>query len=396
MPRPEYNVLLELSLIFIGAKAFGLVFERLALPGVLGEILAGVVLGPFGAAFVVPSDASSLMAQLGAVFLLFAVGLTTHPRELVRIGPRALGVAGSGMVASFALGFAGMWLLRRPPQEAIFLAAALVATSAGITARVLADLGVLDARPARIVLGAAVFDDILGMLVLAVVVGLASASGVPWVHLGVVFAEAVAFALFMIFIAPRIIERMRPWIERLPTSYSPLVLALGLCLGLSLFAEKIGLAAFIGAFFAGLALAECAPEWNLEAPVRGIAQFVTPFFFFLMGAQLNLSVISGGVLAAAVVYTLLALLAKLLGCGLAVLREGWTTALRVGAGMVPRGEVSLIAALVGLQMNRMSPSSYALVIFMVAATTLLAPPALKLLFKGSGEFVGRKQVATCP
>jgi Kef-type K+ transport system membrane component KefB len=385
VPHGECNLLLELCAIFIGAKALGLVFERLALPGVLGEILAGVILGPCGAAFAAPRETSQFLAQLGAVFLLFTVGLATRPQELLRIGSRALGVAASGIVASFALGFGGMWLMRRTPQEATFLAAAMVATSAGITARVLADLGVLAARPARIILGAAVFDDILGMLVLAVVVGLASATGVAWAHLSLVFIEAVAFALLMIFVAPRIIERARAWIDRLPTSYPPLVLALALCLGLSLFAEKIGLAAFIGAFFAGLALAESAPDWRLETPVHGMAQLVTPFFFFLMGARLDLSVVSGGVLAAALVYSLLAVLAKLLGCGLPLVREGWGAALQVGVGMVPRGEVGLLVALVGLQMNRLSPSSYAVVIFMTVATTLLAPPALKALFKHSAQ-----------
>lgn len=395
MSHRECSLLVELCTIFVGAKALGLVFERLALPGLLGEILAGVVLGSFGAAFVVPSEASSLMAQLGAIFLLFTVGLAIHPQELLHIGSKALGVAAGGISASFALGFAGMWLMRRSPQEAVFLAVALVATSAGITARVLSDLEVLGSRPARIILGAAVFDDVLGLLVLAVVVGAASAKGVQWVHLSVVFIEAAAFALFMILVAPRIILLVRPWIDRLPAPHAPLVLALALCLGISLLAEKIGLAAFIGAFFAGLALAECAPDWNLEVPVRGMALLVTPFFFFMMGAQLNLSVISGGVLAAALVYSLLAIFAKLLGCGLPLLREGWTTALQVGAGMVPRGEVALLIALAGLEMKLLSQSSYAMVIFMTAATTLLAPPALKLLFNGSAEFAGSKEVAPC-
>ncbi len=385
MPQWEYNLLLEFCAIYIGARALGLAFERLGVPSVLGEILAGIVLGPYGAALVMPSETSLGIAQLGAVFLLFGVGLATRPQDLLGIGGRAVRVATSGVVVPFVFGFSSMLLMRRSPQEAAFLAAAMVATSVGITARVLGDMGVLETRAARIILGAAVFDDILGMLVLTGVAGWASAAGVPWMHLALVLAEALGFALFMIFVAPRLVAWLRSAINRLGPASAPLSLALALCLILSILAERIGLAAIIGAFFAGLALADCAAQWNLEAPVRGIGQFVTPFFFFTMGARLDLSAISSGVLAAALLISLVAVLSKLLGCGLPLLREGWTTALRVGVGMVPRGEVGLIVALVGLQRGMLSPPGYAMVLFMTAATTLLTPPVLKALFKTSPE-----------
>lgn len=381
MPHSSFSLLLELFAIYVAAKAFGELFERLSLPGVLGEILAGILLGPYALDLVSPGEITSSIAQLGAIFLLFAVGLETRPDDLRRVGKKSLVVATSGVIVPFLLGFSYMLLIRRSPQEATFLAAALVATSVGITARVLGDLKVLGTRPARIILGAAVFDDILGLLLLAVVVGLASTGGIQWIHLSLVFAEAAGFALFMIFLAPRLVHRIRHRVERISTPHAPLVLALVACLGLSVVAEKIGMAGIIGAFFAGLVFADFAPRWNLRGPVGGISEFLAPIFFFTMGARLDLSAMTGEVLFAAVIVTLLAVVSKLLGCGLLLLREGWTTALQVGVGMVPRGEVGLIVALVGLQTNRLSQASYGIVIFMTAATTILAPPALKMLFR---------------
>lgn len=381
MPLEESNLLLELLAIFVGAKALGGLFERLALPGVLGEILAGMVLGPYALHVVSPGATTMSLAQLGAIFLLFAVGLETQPGELRRVGQRALIVAVSGVVIPFLMGFLYMRLAGRSPQEAVFLAVALVATSVGITARVLADMKANRTRAAKIILGAAVFDDILGLLLLAVVTGLGSPLGVRWVHLGLVLVEAAGFACFMIFLAPHLIHRICHRIERASSQNVPLILAFIVCLGLSGVAEKIGMAAIVGAFFAGLVFADFVPRWNLREPVRGMTQLLTPFFFFTMGAYLDLPAITAKVLAGALIVSALAVVSKLIGCGLPMLREDWRTALQVGVGMVPRGEVGLIVALVGLNTHRLSQSSYAMVIFMTAATTILAPPALKMLFE---------------
>jgi Na+:H+ antiporter len=265
------------------------------------------------------------------------------------------------------------------------VAAAMAATSVGITARVLADLKALQSRLARIILGAAVLDDILGLLLLAVVAGLASQTGVQWVQLGVLLAEAAAFALFLFFMGPRIVRRIHPGLAHAGTQNAPLVLSLALCLGLSAAAEKIGLAAIIGAFFAGLVLAEYSPEWNLQPRIHTISEFLAPFFFFVMGAQLDARLFRGNILLDALAIAVLAALSKVLGCGLPLWREGWATALRVGVGMTPRGEVALIVALVGLQTGMVSQSAYAIVIFMTAVTTLAAPPVLRYLFRGVGE-----------
>jgi len=374
--------LFQLFFIFVWAKLFGEIFERLRLPAVLGEILAGVVVGPYGAALVVPSDAIYAVAEIGAIFLLFTVGLETQPKELLVVGRTSLYVAMAGIAVPFILGFSYMVLRQHTPHEATFVAAAMVATSVGITARVLGDLHVLKTLPARIILGAAVFDDILGMILLGGVVGLASNTGTQWAQLLVTALEAVGFAVVMLFYAPRVVRRMEPGLERMSTHDAPLIIALAICIGLSYAAAKIGMAAIIGAFFAGLAFAEYSPRWNLRPRVSAINEFLAPFFFFSMGSRLNIAVFQDRkLIVSAIVVSILAIISKMVGCGLPVLRSGWSNALKVGTGMVPRGEVGLIVALVGLQMNLISEQAYALVIFMTAITTLVAPPMLKIVFK---------------
>lgn len=373
--------LFQLFFIFVWAKLFGEAFERLRLPAVLGEILAGVVLGPYGAKLVVPTDAIYAIAGIGAIFLLFTVGLETQPKDLLSVGRTSLYVALAGIALPLLLGYGYMTLRHHPPHEALFVAAAMMATSVGITARVLGDLNVMQTRAARIVLGAAVFDDVLGMIVLAVVVGTVSSTGLKWAQLLVTAIEAVGFALIMMFYAPRVVRRMEPGMERMSTRDAPLIIALAICLGLSYAAVKIGMAAIIGAFFAGLAFAEYSPRWNLRERVFSINEFLAPFFFFSMGARLNMNVFDRKLVISAIVISLLAIVSKLVGCGLPVLRAGWKTAAKVGVGMVPRGEVGLIVALVGLQMNIVSESAYALVIFMTGITTLVAPPIMKVLFR---------------
>jgi len=382
MPHAPDQLLLQLLVIFVSAKVAGELFESVRLPSVLGEIVAGIALGPFALGWINPSDTIHSVAEIGAIFVLFSAGLETSPQDLIRVGRKALLVAGAGVIVPFVLGFAYMKWLGNATSEAIFVGAAMVATSVGITARVLGDLRVLATRTAKIILGAAVFDDILGMVLLAVVAGLASESGLEWVHLGVLVVEAAAFALFMIFVAPHIVRRIQPRMDRLSTQNAPLIVALALCLFLSWLSAKIGMAAIIGAFFAGLMFADYAPGWNLLPRVGGITEFLAPFFFFTIGSRLNLHLFAGNVLYAAIVISLLAIGSKVVGCGLPLWREGRLSALQVGVGMMPRGEVALIVALVGLRSQIVLPSTYAIVVFMTAVTTILAPPLLRYLYRG--------------
>ena len=380
MPQGANKLLLEMFTIFVSARLGGELFASLTLPAVLGEMAAGVALGPHALRLIAPTENIQAFAEIGAIFVLFTAGLEISPRDLVRVGRQSAGVAVAGVVFPFVLGFVYMHVRGSEAHESVFVAAAMVATSVGVSASVLDEMQVMGTRFARIILGAAVFDDILGMILLAVVVGLAS-GGVRWLHLGITFAEALAFTGFMIFIAPRIVHHMRPGLRRMSSQNAPLALSLAVCLMLSWASERIGMAAIIGAFFAGLALADYAPEWDLQPQIRAIHDLLAPFFFFTIGARLDISLFSGSELRAASVVTVLAIVSKLVGCGLPVLYEGWKTALRVSVGMVPRGEVALIVALIGLQMNVISQSAYAIVVFMTAITTLTAPLALRWLLR---------------
>lgn len=376
---PE-QLLLELFAIFVSAKVIGELFERMRLPSVLGEILAGALLGPYALRLIPASDVIHSVADLGAIFVLFSAGLETSPGELIRIGGKSIGVASAGVAVPFILGFAYMKLTGTGSSESVFVGAAMVATSVAITARVFADLHLLSTDVVKIILGAAVFDDILGMLMLALVGGLA-AGRVNWLHMGVLIGEAAGFALFMLFVAPRIVRRIEPGVEQLSMQNASLVVALAICLLLSWLAVKIGMAAIIGAFFAGLVFADYAPRWNLFPRVAGITEFLAPFFFFAIGARLNFSVLKGEILIAAFIISLLAIVSKVIGCGLPMIGQGWRAVLQVGTGMMPRGEVALIVALVGLQSGIVSQSTYAIVVVMTAVTTILAPPALRYLFR---------------
>jgi Kef-type K+ transport system membrane component KefB len=193
--------------------------------------------------------------------------------------------------------------------------------------------------------------------------------------------------LFMIFVGPRVIRRVQPGLQRLSMHDAPLILSLAICLGLSVASTTIGMAAIIGAFFAGLIFADYSPQWNLEPRIHGINEFLSPFFFFTMGARLDLSVFSREVVITASIITLLAFVSKIVGCGLPLLKEGRKVALQVGWGMTPRGEVALIVALIGLQMNAISQRAYGIVVFMTALTTLVPPFFIKRLFRGDEHSV---------
>jgi Kef-type K+ transport system membrane component KefB len=395
MPHGSEQLLLELFAIFVSAKVVGEIFERFGLPSVLGEILAGVALGPYALSWIQPSDTTYSVAELGAIFVLFSAGLETSPLGLIRVGGKAVQVAVAGIVLPFILGFAYMRMRGDASSESIFVGAAMVATSVGITARVLGDMHVLSTRSARIIMAAAVFDDILGMVLLAVVAGISNGGRLEWLHLGVLTAEALAFALFMIFVAPRMVRHIEPRVERLSTHNAPLIVVLAICLVLSWLSAKIGMAGIIGAFFAGLMFADYAPKWNLLPRVGSITEFLAPYFFFAIGTRLNVKLFTGNILVAAIMISLLAIVSKIVGCGLPLIGEGWRKVFQVGVGMLPRGEVALIVALVGLQTGIVLQSTYAIVVFMTAVTTLIGPPLLRYLFRGEmQEQNGRSTVMT--
>jgi Kef-type K+ transport system membrane component KefB len=378
------HLLLQLFILFTAAKAGAELFERLRQPAVVGEILAGVLIGPQVLGWVTPDEATIALAELGVLFLLFGVGLETNPSELMRVGPTATAVAIGGVVAPFFLGYAAMTVLDYPFLPSLIVATALVATSVGITARVLASQGRLQEESARIVLAAAVLDDILGLLVLAVVSSFARGS-VNYAYIAATAAAAIAFTVFMVLAGTKVVRRTSSTVESLRIGHSQYVVSLALCLGLAVLAGYMGVAAIIGAFLAGMALAEQSEVTGLNRRIENLTEFLVPFFLAGIGMQLNVASLGKpSVIGLCLLITALAVLGKVVGCGLPMIKRGRLMALQVGMGMVPRGEVGIVVAQLGLSMGVLSADLFAVVLFMAVATTMLAPPILVPLFRAGG------------
>jgi len=388
------KILFDLLLMFAAAKIMGELFERIKQPAVIGEILAGILLGPYIFGLIDPSQVETfkvyqVLAEIGVIILLFRIGLHTKVDEIIRVGPTSLVVAILGVILPFFFGYLFTLTAEHTTVEAMFIGAAMVATSVGITARVLADLGVLDSRVAKVILGAAVIDDILGLLVLAVVTG-AGKGAISYVTIGLVTLEAVGFIIFLIIIGKRVIPLVGPKLDFFKSKNAPFALAVLFCLGLSTLASYIHLAAIVGAFMAGMVLAGVDIQFGLSLKFESLYDFLVPFFFVVMGTQVDLSVFTKfDLIQAAVILTIFAVLGKLIGCGLGGITLGLKEASLVGVGMVPRGEVGMIVASIGLSMGVISSDLYSIVIFMVIVTTLLTPPVLaKMISKG---FVRKKE-----
>jgi Na+:H+ antiporter len=375
------KILLTLFIMLAAAKIAAEIFERLRQPAVVGEILAGVIIGGSVLNWVAPSEFTDILAEIGVIFLLFTVGLETKPSSIFKVGKSALLVAVLGIVVPFIGGYLLMWAWGASTVQSLFIGTALVATSIGITARVLSALGLLDAPTSRIILGAAVIDDILGLLILAIVSSVAEGR-IDYVEILTTAALAVGFTAFVALVGAKILTNLAPRIERLRIGDSFFVFGLVLCLGLSVAAAYIGVAAIIGAFLAGMALAE-ASEGNraMHKQTSAVTEFLVPFFLVNIGMQLKLDVFrDSSVVMLAIILTILAVLTKLIGCGLASINLGWRRAAQIGVGMSPRGEVGIVVAQIGLSLAVIDAALYGVVLFMAVATTLIAPPVLKLLF----------------
>jgi Kef-type K+ transport system membrane component KefB len=373
--------LLTLFIMLVAAKLLAELFERLRQPAVAGEILAGILIGPAVLGWASPTELTNSLAEIGVIFLLFTVGLETKPTAIFKVGGRAALVAVLGVIAPFV----GGWLLMRAwgasSIEAMFVGTAMVATSVGITARVLASMGVLDSTTARIILGAAVIDDILGLLILAVVTNLAAGS-INYGALAITAALTIGFTAFVALVGAPVVKRMAPKIENLHLSHALFVTSLLLCLGLSVAAVYVGVAAIIGAFLAGMAFAEASEDKpTLHKQISGVTEFLVPLFLVNIGMQLNLDIFRDrSVVVLALLVTVIAVITKLVACGVGAWRFGWRRAGQVGMGMVPRGEVGIVVAQIGLGLAVIDQSLYGVVLVMAVATTLIAPPFLRILY----------------
>jgi Kef-type K+ transport system membrane component KefB len=392
-----------LALLVLGAKVGGIIAQRWGQPSVLGELLVGIAAGNFlpplfgerGIAFVRGDPTLHVLAEIGVLVLLFDVGLEADLRALIRVGPSAALVALIGVAIPFVLGWGtARWLVPEAPALAhLFVGATLTATSVGITVRVLKDLGSLQSPEGQVILGAAILDDILGLVVLAVMSGLVTATaagepGLSEIALTGIILKAIAFLGITIGIGHFLSGPFMRLATRMTQPDMLLVVGLAICFAMAFVAERIGLAGIVGAFAAGLLLDPYgegvrtpAEEATLSTLLSPISSVFVPLFFVLMGIQVDLgSLVSfesasfGGTLVLGAVAGKLASAAGVVGRGI--------NRLAVGIGMVPRGEVGLIFAGIGAAFTfngrpLLSQDMFSALVLMVVVTTLLAPIGLR-------------------
>lgn len=411
------QLLFAMTVLFILARLGSTLVSKFGLPGLIGEIVMGIIIAnlafndwslmssigltlpPMGGEIQEGSDLYPIIytfAELGVIFLLFTVGLETKVKDLLGSGKAAIIAAVMGVILPFIAGFALIIAWEGNTNHALFMAAAMVATSVGITARIIKDLKLMDTREARIIIAAAVIDDVLGMMVLAIVNGIADSGEVSIPNILVIAIQAILFVAVVILACKYLIPKIYNYFDerrnriiaegKVPPSSNKLVLAIIVCLGMSAFAEYIGLAAIIGAFLAGMIFSEYAWEWDLEHKVDSITTFFLSFFFLNVGLQVDIHTLTNtSVMILTVVVIVLALLTKYIGCGFGAKmadrsldRQGMNI---IGVGMMPRGEVGIIVASIGLASGAMSAELYAVVVLMSVITTIIAPPILSGLFR---------------
>ncbi|NJL40308.1 MAG: cation:proton antiporter [Leptolyngbyaceae cyanobacterium SM1_4_3] len=419
------GVLISLVVIYLAAKVGGELCARVNLPPVLGELVGGVVVGisalhlivfPNGAiegtnsvivslleataglspesalsVFETESEVISVLSELGVIILLFEIGLESDLKELIRVGPQAALVAVVGVVVPFAAGTAGLIaIFGLPTIPAVFAGAALTATSIGITAKVLAELQRLSSEEGQIIIGAAVLDDVLGIVVLAVVASLAKTGEIEISNVIYLIAGAGVFLVGSILVGRLLSPFFVALVDKLKTRGQLLLSALIFAFILSYIGAAIQLEAILGAFAAGLILAETDKQHELEEQVIPLADFLTPIFFVVVGARTDLSVLNPAIpenregLVIAAFLIVVAIIGKLV-TGLAVFGKPNINRLAIGVGMIPRGEVGLVFVGVGSATGTLSKSLEAAIIMMVILTTFVAPAFLRIVFQDSDD-----------
>jgi Kef-type K+ transport system membrane component KefB len=385
------GLLLALLAIFAAAKLFGELAERIGQPAVLGEMIGGIVIGVSGLHLVDAHDpVLHLLSELGVLLLLFLIGLETDIHRLLAVGGSSLTVAITGVVLPFAAGYGvGAWL-DYPTTVSVFLGATLTATSVGITARVLSDLGHLHSDESQVILGAAVVDDILGLVLLTVISAVAAGEKLTAGGVTRIFAVAFGFVILAIVIGSVLAPRIIRVIARLRVAKALFFASMMFAFALAYLADLVGSALIIGAFAAGLVLAKTERGRDIEHEVYDVAQFFIPIFFVSVGAAVDLGALNPfradtrQFFFIGLALTLVAIVGKLLA-GFATFGRPLRK-LVVGVGMVPRGEVGLIFAQLGLSAGLLGAGLYSSVAMMVMITTFVTPPVLRaLLAKRPGE-----------
>ncbi|HYT07292.1 MAG TPA: cation:proton antiporter [Rugosimonospora sp.] len=379
----EFSLPLAMLIVFGSAKLISELFERAGLPGIAGEILAGILIGPSVLNWVAPNETMKALSDLGVLFLLFSIGLEVQLADLLRVGLLSTLVATLGEVAPFLAGWGILVAWGGTAHAALFMGAALVATSVGISASVLKRRNLLHHRASQIILAAAVIDDVLGLIVLAVVSSVARGR-FNLAEIVVTAGLATTFVVATAIWGTRVVSRIFPHFHsRIRADEAQFDVAMVLLFSLAVLAFYTGVAAIVGAFLAGLALADNADS-RVRHLTRGVTELLVPFFLAGIGLNFDVGIFrSGSTVLMSLVILIAAVATKVVGCGLATLSNGWQTSLRVGVGMIPRGEVAMVAAQLGLSMLILSPAVYSVIVFVVVASALLTPPLLKMAFGGT-------------
>ena len=387
------HVLISLAILLFAAKIFAEVFNKLKLPVVLGELLAGIIVGPFalgslqlfdGKPLVILNETVRQIGEIAGIVILFIAGLEITPREFLKGGAASFTVGACGVIVPFFVGYYVFVLFGLDGLQSVLIATALTATSIAISVRVLTELGKMQTKEAKLILGAAIVDDILAIAVLSVVTTMVQTGNVTPDLFNIVFLICKILGIFValligaIFIVPKILHAERLWKSR--GSIEGIVTAS--FFGASGIAAAVGLSPIVGAFAVGMAVASSKIIRRVEEYVDKLEIIFAPLFFSIIGAQVNLTGINLDVLFLSAIVIVVAITTKLLGCGLPAIAflGNKSKVMRVGIGMISRGEVGLIVAGIGVTSGSLSSNIYTTVIIMVAMTTLITPVWLKRVY----------------
>ena len=389
------DIWLQLTLLLTIAVVSHFAITRLGQPSVIGEVLVGIIIGPtlIGAIFPrLAFDPSlvSIFAQLGAIVLLFIVGLECNLREIYT--KKSIAIALGGIVVPLLGGYALSILMGYDNITSIFMGVALVATSVGITAATLLQLGVINTPTAKQIIGAAVVDDVLAMIILAIAPSLATGS-VDLLQVFILVVAASSFILMAMLWAPKIcklIELVEEAGVRRRVLHSGFMLALAITFLYAFMAEQLGISAIVGAFIAGTTFSGVKFKKEFQAGSSTLAAVFTPIFFISLGVVVNVWALTTATLIFSVLLILMAIGTKLIGCGLVARLSGYSShdSIIIGAGMIPRGEVAMIIAVYGISIGLIDTSLYTIAVMMALVTTLVTPPALKYLYKKHKQEAG--------
>lgn len=375
----KIHLLIQMLILFSAARLLGRLFTKAGMPSVAGELLAGAIVGPQLLKLVEPSATLEMLAEIGVIVLLFNAGLETHIDELFKVGRPAVRTAILGIIFPFVGGYFVGMLFNYSPIENMFIGTTLVATSVGITIRVLQELGYARRISAKIILAAAILDDILGLLVLAIVKNIALGKS-NFVELVLLAVQAISFVLFISTIGPKLTRKRKTFLSSLSCDFL-FEISLIFMLGLAILAEEIGLAAIVGSFLAGLVLSEVREFTTIEERFKTISWFFVPFFFGLLGTHIDFSpLLKPFTLLEVLVFTAAAVLTKLLSGLLGASAAGRKTALEVGTGMVPRGEVGIVIAGLAYTYEVIDATVYLSLIAAVLMTTVISPFLIKWVY----------------